>query len=130
MTSYEKINRGHKGALDDPCTEFTARQAIRLCKLSKEKTVLDYGCSIGRAARVFQKSQCVVTGVDVVPENIELARPYCTAGVFLRERQDVPLPFEKQSFDCIYSSQVIEHLCRNDGDDFINESYSLLRNGG
>ncbi len=129
MSEYAVLNRLHKGPLEDPCVEYTAKQAIRLLKIKHGNTILDYGCSIGRAARVFQEHGCKVFGVDVVPEHLDKSATFCQK-VYLRQQQTEPLPFERGTFDAIYSSQVIEHLHRRDGEAFIHEAWTLLRGGG
>ena len=129
MSEYEVINRDHTGPLIDPTVEYTAQQAIRMCRMKRGSVVLDYGCSVGRAAKVFQEFGCVVYGVDVVRERLEKATGFCQQ-TFLRERQSEPLPYEAESVEFVFSSQVIEHLHRRDGDAFLKESWSLLKNGG
>ncbi len=127
--SYKELNQGHTGVLTDPCTVYTANQAIRLCRIEKGTNLLDYGCSVGRAANIFKKHECKVFGVDVVRENLQKAIPFCEK-TFLREDQSEPLPFKKESIDVVFSSQVIEHLHRRDGELFMKEAYDLLRGGG
>ncbi len=91
--------------------------------------MLDYGCSVRRAARIFNELGCSVVGVDVLEEHLEKAKALCR-DTFLREDQSESLPFAEASFDVVYSSQVIEHLHRRDGNAFIREAYALLRKGG
>lgn len=71
MKEYKQLNQFHKGPHIDPCTEYTAEQAIRLCNIKAGEKVLDYGCSIGRAARIFESRGANVYGVDVIPENLD-----------------------------------------------------------
>tara|TARA_Y100001980_G_C14549738_1_gene331818 strand:+ start:1216 stop:1842 length:627 start_codon:yes stop_codon:yes gene_type:complete len=129
MENYKKLNEYHKGPLEDPCVEYTAKQAMRLCNLKRNSKILDYGCSIGRASSVFFKNKHRVYGVDVVDKNLKKAEKYCVK-THLRENQHAELPFKSNSFDLIFSSQVIEHLSRRDGDMFIKESHSLLKKTG
>jgi len=129
MNEYEKLNVKHRGPLIDPCVEYSARQAIRLSSVARNGRILDYGCSVGRAAKVFHENGYDVYGVDVIQVNLEKARPFCKE-IFLRTQQSIPLPFKGESFDLIFSSQVIEHLHRRDGNAFLAESYRLLKWGG
>ena len=102
---------------------------MRLCNLKRNSKILDYGCSIGRASSVFFKNKHRVYGVDVIDKNLKKAEKYCVK-THLRENQHAELPFKSNSFDLIFSSQVIEHLSRRDGDRFIKESHSLLKKTG
>lgn len=41
-----------------------------------------------------------------------------------------PLPFSSESFDCVYSSHMLEHLPRNIVPRLLNEIYRVLKPGG
>jgi len=129
--NYAEINRKQRGATRGACTVYTARQALRRCRESARPgcAVLDYGCSNGRAAQVFTAHGLRVTGVDVVPERIEEAAPFCAA-TFLRTDMHVPLPFGADSFDLVFAAQLIEHLTVPDAQRFLAEAYTLLKPGG
>ena len=129
--NYVELNKSQKGAITDPCTEYTARQAIRHCfpQLEVGLSVLDYGCSIGRASCVFRDQGFQVTGVDVIEERLGQAEKVCDS-TFLRKDMKEPLPFGKSSFDLIFSAQLIEHLCNCDAQQFLQEAYELLKPDG
>ncbi len=50
------------------------------------------------------------------------------AGVIFREATVPPLPFDDESFDCVVSFQVIEHIKRDEA--FVAEVHRVLRKGG
>ena len=81
---YSRINESQKGALTDPCTQWTAHQPVRRCspKDQSEMSVLDYGCSIGRASKVFKGYGYHVTVVDVIEKRLKQAEKICDS-VFL-----------------------------------------------
>jgi len=129
--NYAEINRSQDGALTDPCTEYTARQAIRRCFSGSVNglSVLDYGCSIGRASQVFKDNGFRVAGVDVIQERLAQAEKACDS-VFLRTDMNQPLPFDRCSFDLFFAAQLIEHLCHCDVRRLLIEAYELLKPGG
>ena len=128
---YAELNKTQKQALTDPCTEYTARQAIRHCLSQSQvgSSVLDYGCCTGRASRVFKQHGFRVTGVDVIEERLEQAAKVCDS-TFLRLNMKTPLPFDKAQFSLVFAAQLIEHLCHCDARDFIHEVYEILKPGG
>jgi len=128
---YAELNKSQTGAVTDPCTEYAARQAIRHCfpQLEYGLSVLDYGCSIGRASRVFKNHGFKVTGVDVIEERLEQAEKVCDS-IYLRKHMKDRLPFEKSSFDFVFAAQLIEHLCHCDARQFLHEAYELLKPAG
>ena len=50
------------------------------------------------------------------------------ANVEFREATVPPLPFENETFDCVVSFQVIEHIA--DDKEFVREVHRVLRKGG
>jgi len=40
------------------------------------------------------------------------------------------LPFENESFDVVYHSNILEHLHKKDAENFINECFRVLKKGG
>jgi 2-polyprenyl-3-methyl-5-hydroxy-6-metoxy-1,4-benzoquinol methylase len=129
MLEYEKLNENHRGPILDPCVEYTAKQALKISNIESNSMILDYGCSVGRAASIFASCGHKVIGVDVVEKNLKKANEHCFE-THLRINQSEKMPFNHNSFDLIFSSQVIEHLHRRDGYDFIEEAFNLLKPNG
>jgi glycosyltransferase involved in cell wall biosynthesis/ubiquinone/menaquinone biosynthesis C-methylase UbiE len=95
------------------------------------RDVLEIGCGAGfdlvRAARGGAR----VTGVDLAPAALELARGYChVAGVDARliEADGARLPFADSAFDLVYCMGVLPFA--DDPAGIVTESLRVLRPGG
>ena len=73
-------------------------------------SALDFGCGIGRVTNALADRYLEVTGVDISEEMIRqaLANRSKTSIQFQQVRE-LPLPFEDESFDLVYSSLVVQH---------------------
>ena len=92
-------------------------------KASRGSSILDIGCSTGKALKCFSKNQDFkLYGVDVRDENVD--------GIVF-EKCDLEkdrIPFEDNSFDFVYSKSVIEHVFNTEN--FIKETLRVLKPGG
>lgn len=68
------------------------------------KTILDAGCADGLVTNELHDAGYDVTGVDIVPELLRHVR----ARALVASVDD--LPFDDLSFDCVVTSDVLEHL--------------------
>lgn len=94
---------------------------------------LDFGCGVGRLTQALARRMDRVTGVDISPVMIDLARRLnryqdrveylCTADTGL-----APLP--SASFQCIYSNIVLQHVPPDVAVDYLHEFFRLLGPGG
>ncbi len=94
-----------------------------------EKDVLDLGCNTGYGSRIIKASMARVTGVDVSPEAIDIARKkYSPCGIEFLCLDGRGLPFADRSFDIVTSFKVIEHI--TDHAQFFAEIRRVVRPGG
>jgi ubiquinone/menaquinone biosynthesis C-methylase UbiE len=95
------------------------------------KRVLEVGCGTGTDLLQFARGGALVTGVDLTPGSIEIARRrfevYGLAGQFaIGDAEDLAFPDE--SFDAVYTFGVLHHT--PDTERAISEVGRVLRRGG
>ncbi len=80
----------------------------RLVKLQAEESVLDVACGYGNTAITAQMKGAKVTGIDITPKHIALAKEEekiaGTSGIDWKEGDAEDLPFEDESFDVVLST--------------------------
>jgi SAM-dependent methyltransferase len=95
--------------------------------------VLDVGCGIGGAARYFAEHfDCHVTGVDLIPEYIDIARTlsertHTQGRVAFETASALDMPFETASFDAAYTIHVAMNIRDREG--FYREVARVLNAG-
>jgi predicted TPR repeat methyltransferase len=109
MNKYKKFYNNIKNRII-PCYEKELENAVGDCK-----SLLDVGCGSNSPIRYFsQKLYCV--GVEVFSQSINKSRE---AGIHNEYREinvlDIGRTFEKNSFECVLASDLIEHLTKKDG---------------
>ncbi len=75
----------------------------------KGKSVLDYGCGIGRFVDMFSSAQCEYYGVDIVKENVLYCdSQYMCDFTLINQRNPKLLNFN--TVDIIFTSTVLQHI--------------------
>jgi SAM-dependent methyltransferase len=95
------------------------------------RDVLEIGCGAGLDLVRFARGGARVTGVDIAPRALELARGYCdVAGVraTLLEADGACLPLGGDQFDLVYCHGVLPFA--RDPAAIVAESHRVLRAGG
>jgi SAM-dependent methyltransferase len=92
--------------------------------------VLDIGCGYGYGSNLLSAKAKSVTGIDYHPPAVEYAQSHYQAEnlKYLRHNANEPLPFEDNSFDLVVSSEVLEHIERQE--DLVREVKRVGRNSG
>ena len=97
-----------------------------------QKKILDFGCGTGGPAIYIQKSyNATVTGVDVddvILEEAQEAIRKTDIHIDLVKITSNTLPFEDNSFDIIFSKEVILHI--ENKEELFKELYRVLKPGG
>jgi SAM-dependent methyltransferase len=94
---------------------------------------LDFGCGVGRLTAALSDHFDSVTGVDISPSMLDMARnllasrPGCT--VLHNASPDLKI-FPDASFDLVYSSLVLQHMPRALAREYLAEFVRVTRPGG
>lgn len=97
------------------------------------RTVLDFGCGVGRLLVPFARVAEEVVGVDVSPSMLEEARRNCDERQLSNVRlllSDDHLSSLNGTFDLIYSFIVFQHIPVNRGRSLFGKLLRHLRPGG
>jgi SAM-dependent methyltransferase len=95
------------------------------------KRVLEVGCGAGTDLVRFARGGAIVTGVDLAPSAIALARQnFAQQGLTadLREADGEQLPFDDGSFDLVYAHGVVQYTSNPAA--LVNECHRVLKSGG
>lgn len=103
------------------------RAKIALTEIPKKSKILNLGCGIGLESKIFSEYGHEVIGVDISRNALKKAK-FFQKKSFRFDLMDVPYPFLAESFNVIYSSEVVEHLPFIDP--FLKECYRILRLNG
>lgn len=95
------------------------------------KTILDVGCGDGELMRVIKKPEWQVTGIDIYPKSLALAKKTGAYDVLIKS--DVvsackKLISQKKKYDVVICSQLIEHLKKDSGLELIKHMEKLANN--
>ena len=115
-----------------PAGEVRARRRAELimtaCRLGATDHALELGCGTGLFSRMFARTGCRLTAVDVSEPLLEHARRQLTARQVSFQQHDAEaLPHAAGSFDVVLGSSVLHHL---DLSLALGEAFRVLRPGG
>lgn len=89
----------------------------------RPRAALDFGCGVGRLTRALALRSESVTGVDIAPTMLRLARESCPDATFLDRLPD-------QTFDLICSLIVFQHIPTRRGERILEKLLARLNPGG
>jgi len=95
--------------------------------LTKEATILDFGCGAGRTVYSLL-DQGYINAVGYDPKNYLELRDPKDVSLFTVGNANGRLPFEDNSFDLIISEEVLEHV--KDQVEVLRELHRIMRPGG
>ena len=116
-------SHGHSDTLDD-----RIGAALRALEGKGRRRVLDFGCTVGKAAERFLAAGHDVVGMDISDSAIEVAARRVPAAKFVLVRSESEIPLPDASVDVVYASEVIEHMFDVTG--FLREAHRVLADGG
>ena len=110
---YEQLWERLPADLDPPDQEI--RHRFLRSELGPGDRALDLGCGEGEFTAELAAVAQAAVGADVAEAALRRARSRRPGLEFERVPFDGPLPFDDQSFDLIWSSEVIEHVADTAG---------------
>jgi SAM-dependent methyltransferase len=96
-------------------------------------TALDFGCGVGRLTHALSGYFDHVTGVDLSPAMIDLAKHLNRVGgrcVYIPNLQNHLRQFNDETFDFVYSCIVLQHIHARNARRFVREFVRVLRPSG
>jgi SAM-dependent methyltransferase len=105
---YEELWQRLPADLSPPEWELRRRFLVRALK--RDDRALDLGCGAGEFTAVMAAAGADAVGVDVADAALARARGRHAELDFRLIPIEGPLPFEDNSFDLVWSSEVIEHV--------------------
>jgi ubiquinone/menaquinone biosynthesis C-methylase UbiE len=124
LEGYEEFKKGS--------LSFLKSNEINMLRLREGMTLLEVG--VGRGELLFHcaKKGVKVSGIDYSKDAVEIAKTLFKSvpDADLRVADCRKLPFESHSFERVFSGDVIEHLCFEDGITMLKEMYRVLKPGG
>jgi ubiquinone/menaquinone biosynthesis C-methylase UbiE len=108
--------------------DLELRRGFALAHISAADRVLDLGCGAGDLTAELQTHAASLVGVDVAEAALRRARVRHPGLSFLLAEIGGRLPLEDNSFDVVWSSEVIEHV--PDTARWMSEVRRVLRPGG
>jgi len=107
-----------------------AMRELKLANIELEyATALDFGCGAGRLSQALASYFDKVVGIDIAPSMIELANKYNRYGnrcqYDINQKNDLSI-FEKDTFDFIFSADVLQHMDPEIAERYLNEFLRVL----
>lgn len=130
-TFYEELKDDWYTSQDHPIALLRAENKLRAPWILSEikGNVLDVGCGGGFLSNYLAKQGVQVTGIDISPSSVEVAKKYDTTRTVHYQVADAyQLPFADQSFDNVCAMDILEHV--NAPEKLIAEASRVLRPGG
>lgn len=93
--------------------------------MKKGEKILDVGCGRGEFTKGFKDLGMEVFAIDREKSDSEILNG---VEIKLTEIEKKSFPFRNKTFDYVFSKSVIEHF--QNPDNFMNESYRVLKPGG
>jgi ubiquinone/menaquinone biosynthesis C-methylase UbiE len=108
--------------------DLELRRRFLLTSVRAGDRALDLGCGEGVFTAMLAEAGTAVVGVDVAEAALRRARSRHPSLSFRIAPIDGPLPFEDNSFDLVWASEVIEHIA--DTAAWLSEVRRVLAPGG
>jgi ubiquinone/menaquinone biosynthesis C-methylase UbiE len=114
------------GGYEDYCDRYKLHAIIKNIDRFNPKKILDNGCGAAVISRVLAKKGYQVTGFDISASIIDKIPKEKNLELVIGDAD--MLPFSDKTFDCIVSSEVLEHIKENEPS--IREMHRVLADDG
>jgi SAM-dependent methyltransferase len=129
--AYSKIHQEYadNAPSTNPAIHPRIDEFIKYLPTNSRSKVLDLGCAAGRETDYLARHNLEVTGCDISPEFIKLAKSnYPDYDFTIADMRQ--LPFDNNSYDAIWASASFLHIPKKDAERTIREFNRILRPGG
>jgi SAM-dependent methyltransferase len=96
----------------------------------KVRNILMPGIGYGRNAKPFLEAGMLVTGIEISPTAIELAREHFGDTIAIHQGSVTEMPFDDRKYDGIFCHALIHLLDSDERAKFIRDCFSQLELGG
>jgi len=112
-----------------------AKRTLPRVVKQKSARILDFGCGTGHFLKFVSqlRPDLQLHGADFSSESICIAQSICASiepPPDLRTLSSLPTSWASESFDAVFSLEVVEHLSNTALETMLAEIHRLLRNGG
>lgn len=94
------------------------------------KDVLIPGIGYGRNAHVFMENDIKVTGIEISPTAIEMAKEYYSSDMEIFQGSVTDMPFDTHLYEGVFCYGLVYLLNPEQRKKMINDSYNQLKPGG
>ena len=110
--------------------DATTRETVARLNLRPTDRVLDVGCGTGSLLYYLVSSypKAQLSGIDLVPEMLAIARRRLPPSIELREGSVEHLPFEDEQFDIVVSCSMFHYI--HNPIAVLRQIHRVLRSGG
>ena len=134
MDLVEETIKAYSASVDDFVAKHSDINVIKneadfFISNIKGKKILDVGCGIGRDAKYFSEQGYSITGIDLTPEFIDIAKKNVPSGHFYIADMRKMI-FMDDYFDGIWSMASILHIPKKEANKTLEEHSRILKSKG
>jgi 2-polyprenyl-3-methyl-5-hydroxy-6-metoxy-1,4-benzoquinol methylase len=134
MIAMELYDKYWASGIDVSNYDGTTNERIRLLLetthsyLKPGDNVLDLGCGAGRFTEEMRKAGYRAIGMDISEAALRVAKVHAPDCDFKILKADGTIPVTEESFDAVWTSEVIEHILNVEA--FLKEIHRVLKRSG
>jgi len=106
---YRRIARFYDAGVE-PFNAALRRYVVKVARPEKGMKVLEVGCGTGTNLALFAERGCEVSGIDLSPSMLDLAKKKLGPSVDLRLGDASKMPFDDASFDMVVAFLTLHEM--------------------